>query len=1836
MAQIVADSSKPLKRVKHMQFGIMSPEEIQSYSVTQKTVHNKRMVPSGITRPEASIDGEPVYGGVNDPRMGSTFDEAHPGYFGHIDLFLPVYHIGFMKTVLHVLRCVSFYTGKPLVDLKNQTILNKLKLTANVKGKNRLLTISRECNGKSTCPETQGLQPKYTKDGLKMFMTFPEPKRNAENLQSTSAQIPLTGERKQELSAFEARRILSMISDEDCRLLGLDPKFARPEWMILSVMAVPPVHVRPSVSVNATMRCEDDLTHKLSDIVKANTALGEAVKNGQAQHVINDLVHLLQYHCATFVDNQLSYQQQAQQKSGKPLKTIRQRLVGKEGRVRGNLMGKRVDFSGRTVITADPNLSIDQVGVPRSIAMNLSVPEKVTWYNMERMRQLVMNGPFEHPGAKMIIRDDGQRIDLRHAKDGSLTLKQGWTVERHLTNDDVVLFNRQPSLHKMSIMGHRVRVLDWSTFRLNLSVTSPYNADFDGDEMNLHVPQGLPARAEAESNMMVNKVIVSPQSNRPVMGIVQDSLLSSALMTRRDVFLEKESMMDLVMWLEDGGNAPSELPIPAVMVPNKQQPGKYTAYWTGKQAFSLLVPKINLIRKSNGHKDSERFPQDLVPNDTYVYIKEGEIICGCIDKKTLGASGGGLIHVVFNEHGPEVTRIMMNLLQKVANYWVLHHGFTISVGDTVPDKVTLQSVVDILAEAKGKVKELVEQGQRGELEIQPGRTMEESFEDYVNMRLNSARDNAGKKAESSLTLANNFKGTVSAGSKGSFLNISQIMACVGQQNVEGKRVAYGFRNRTLPHFTKDDLGPESRGFVENSYLKGLTPQEFFFHAMSGREGLIDTACKTAETGYIQRRLVKALEDVMVRYDGTVRNSRDDIIQFLYGEDGMDGAFVEQNVFNFLVYTLPQMKEAFEFNFDANDLGFAKGEKCLTQKVMKEMNEDATVRRLHEEEFQQLLQDQRDLQWIMFHREPGGARASDKSLPLPVNFDRLIWLAQSEFYVDKSKPTSLSPKLVITEVRKLLEKLVIVEGDDELSKEAQENATLLLKIKVRSSLASKEIIQKHRLSVEAFLWVVSEVETRFTKAKVNPGEMCGVLAAQSIGEPATQMTLNTFHYAGVSSKNVTLGVPRLKEIINGAKTIKTPSLSVYLDDEHARDQAKAKEVSTRLEYTTMKDISIEAKIVYDPNPGEAPYSTLEEDRELLESYYAFPDEDVKIEQLSPWLLRFELNMHLMQYKGITFNEITEKIAAEFQSSLFCIHSDENADRAVLRIRLVREGDQGDATDMDVDKFEEDDEFEEEPLLRQVEQILLNKMCLRGVKGIKKVFIREDKKKIWAADTPFGGFVDNNEWVLDTDGSSLKQVLCSEGVDHTRTISNDCLEILETLGIEALRSSLFNELRAVISFDGSYVNYRHLAILVDVMTYTGVMLPVTRHGINRNDSGPLQRCSFEETVEILMDAAAFAEDDPLKGVSENVMLGNLAPIGSGHMDLLLDEEMIKEAIDHTDLATGNMKKEDGLSNLDKHLAYGAISANGMDVVFSPGPGLDASFSPGPQTGISGYGGSPGSPAYGSPLSPAYSQGVASPGHSPVSPAYSPLHNTSSGFGAPGAVRSPGYSPSSPAYSPTSPAYSPTSPAYSPTSPAYSPTSPAYSPTSPAYSPTSPAYSPTSPAYSPTSPAYSPTSPAYSPTSPAYSPTSPAYSPTSPAYSPTSPAYSPTSPAYSPTSPAYSPTSPAYSPTSPAYSPTSPAYSPTSPAYSPTSPAYSPTSPAYSPTSPAYSPTSPAYSPTSPAYSPTSPAYSPTSPAYSPTSPAYSPTSPAYSPTSPAYSPSSPAYDPNDQKDSNKKKN
>ena len=1263
------------KIVDEISFGLISPKDLRKQSVVE------------VQTPDTyDEDGAPITTGLMDGRLGTLEPRQRcktcgntaircPGHFGHIELAVPIVHIEFTKIIFDLLRSTCRNCGRVLLSddaaKKVRGRIERYNVLLGVVPDEVFKTIIQEIKMKQ-CPHCAAAQFK---------ITFEKPTKFIEATEAGSE--PLT--------PSMIRERLERVSDEDLEVLGFNPKAARPEWMVLQVLPVPPVYVRPSITLESGIRSEDDLTHKLVDIIRINQRLKENMEAGAPTLIIQDLSELLQYHVTTYFNNEASGIPPARHRSGRALKTLSQRLKGKEGRFRSNLSGKRVDFSARTVISPDPNLDINEVGVPEEVAMRLSVPEKVTAWNIEEMKKFVINGPEKYPGALYIIRPDGKRIRLEFVVDREKiaeAIELGFVVERHLKNGDIAIFNRQPSLHRMSIMAHYVRVLPYKTFRLHLCVCPPYNADFDGDEMNLHVPQSEEARTEALLLMQVQDQILSPRFGGPIIGAIRDFITSAYYLTRKGSYLKEGEVNKLLMATGYEG----KLPEPEIREPQPM--------WSGKQIFSLYLPKtLNYALKANICQSCTRCEEELCKHDAYVVIKNGELISGIIDRRSIGSEQSeSLLHRIIKDYGTQAGREFLNKITRLLKLYISMRGFSYTYEQLVLSPRARSRIQKTMERIEKKIEELIASKRSGTLVRLPGQTLEESFEIYVMHELATARDEAGKIADQDFTLENAGIVMTRTGARGSSLNIGQMAACVGQQSVRGKRIMRGYAGRALPHFTEDDARPRARGFVYNSYQSGLDAIEFFFHAMGGREGLVDTAVRTQQSGYMQRRLINALEHIRLEYDSTVRDSAGDIIQFQYGEDGVDPA--------------------------KSDHGKA-----------------VNVSRLIEQ--------------VKIGEEKGEA-------------------AQAEY------------------IKKQLE---TVEGQ----------LTPILMNQLKHDLAKAKLTKK---SVEKAIGSTAE---QYKRALMEPGEAVGIVAAQSIGEPGTQMTLRTFHYAGVKEQNVTLGLPRLIEIVDARRIPSTPIMTIYLLGEHKKSREGAVEIARDMIYTSLETL---ASAIYE-------------------------------DQLKEEIV-VELNKTMMDDRAITMDDLRDRMQLQ---------------NATVRVK-------------------DDSVFIKPKKVEQLKRMLVKipAFHVKGVADIKRVLVTEE----------------SGEWVIRTDGSNLSKVLEIPGVDTSRTTTNNIHEIAKTLGVEASRNALINEAKGVLEDQGLDVDVRHVMLVADMMTSTGEVQQIGRHGISGKKASVLARAAFEITVPNIVEAAVKGESDPLAGVTENVIVGQSIPIGTGLVELYMStfEKQVKE--------------------------------------------------------------------------------------------------------------------------------------------------------------------------------------------------------------------------------------------------------------------------------------------------------------------------------------------------------
>jgi len=1440
-------NSKKSSKIIGLQFSILSPDEIRKGSVAE------------IVNRDTYINNKPVIGGLFDPRMGvlepglicptDGLDYMNtPGYFGHINLARPVFYIQYLNTVIKLLRCTCIKCSKLLISKDKHKELLKLNADERWNHVFALASKIKRC-GESTDDGCGCKQPNKIKKENLATLVAEWDNVDVSSEENSKITIKLTPEK--------VVKLFRRISDDNVKFMGFSPLWSRPDWMVCQVLAIPPPAVRPSVKHDSQQRSEDDITHIIVNIIKANKTLQEKIIQNANANVIDDWTTVLQYYVATLVDNKIPGVAAVAQRSGRPLKSIKERLNGKGGRVRGNLMGKRVDYSARSVITPDPQLSIRELGVPLKIAKNLTKPVIVNEKNKSFLLKLVRNGTDIYPGAKILDKKNGESISLRYVDKQSIRLENGDTVHRHMLDGDAVLFNRQPSLHRMSMMAHIARIMPvGDTFRMNVGDTKPYNADFDGDEMNLHMPQDDEAEIELLNLAAIPTQIISPANNKSIIGIFQDSLLGCYIFSENKTNFDPRTAMNLLMGVKT---------IDINKIPSRDN-------ITNFDMLSQILPPISLKYKTKKFKDTEEY----ATSNNVLEINNGKYIRGQIEKGVVGDGSKGLIQRIYNDYGSMASSDFIDDLQNVVTEYMKSNSYSVGISDLIADDQTNAKIVDVISDKKKNVHNLIDQVHLGIFENKTGKSNEAEFETQVNNILNKATNEAGQVGRSSLNRDNRFVIMVNAGSKGSELNIAQMVSCLGQQNVDGKRIPYGYENRTLPHFNKFDDSPGARGFIESSFISGLTPTELFFHAMGGRVGLIDTAVKTSQTGYISRRLIKALEDLMVNYDMTVRNNKGKIVQFIYGDDGFDPIKVENQSIPLVQMTTEEIYNYIQISTHKKD-DIASIFTPSARKLFTTQKTPLNAKIINKIEFFKI--EQKRIVENVFKN------IHNKQVHLPVAFTHIIANIVGQQDLNANSLVDITP----LDAYKLIE-----DKYAELEHYTFIKPNALFKIMYDFYLCPKQLLIIKRFNKNSLTYLLDTIIRMYKQAVVNPGEMVGIIAAQSIGEPTTQLTLNTFHFAGVASKsNVTRGVPRIEEILSLSENPKNPSCTIFLPKTLEHDQSAATGLVHKIAETKLKDITNSITICFDPDDLN---TLIDDDINTIRQYNEFSnvlnqcldngDADEKAK--SKWIIRLELNEMVMLDKNLTMEDVHFALKYTYHDTITCVYSDYNSDKLVFRIRLnnVIQNSKKKNITIPVTLDQSDEIY----ILKNFQEELLNNLILRGIKNISNVLLRKITDSLDLVD---GNYDKKEIWVLDTVGTNLMKILSLDGTDVNNSITNDIQEVYRVLGIEAARQSIYNELTEVIEFDSTYINYHHLSILCDRMTVNKNLVSVFRHGINNDDIGPIAKASFEETPEQFLKAARHAELDNMRGISANVMCGQDGYFGTSCFKVLLDlNEVLKQ--------------------------------------------------------------------------------------------------------------------------------------------------------------------------------------------------------------------------------------------------------------------------------------------------------------------------------------------------------
>ena len=840
---MVRSNKNITKRINKVRYSVYSPKEIMKQSVVK------------VITPEIYDKyGFPVEGGLMDLKMGVIEPgltcktdgmgyKDSEGHFGHLELARPILNITFIDEIAYTLKTTCQSCFRILVpedkikEKEEELILAKKQLGTDkfIKYHSKFMSTLAKVK---TCPHCEAKQEDVKLDKSSVFV--------------------FTQGDKKRLLTTEIRFRFENIPDSDLKLMNLNG--IRPEWLVLTALPIPPVSMRSTITLQSGQRSEDDLTHKLTDIIRTNQRLHEHLLVGVPEAIIEDVWDLLQYHISTYLDNTIPGLPPARHRNGEPLKSISERIKGKKGIIRNNLIGKRVNYSARTVISPDPRLKLNEVGVPIQIAMRLTVPESVTEENIEYLKTLITNGPLKYPGANYLRTKSGARKAITEDLVEKLLeeIEPGYVVDRHLVDGDSVIFNRQPSLHKLSMMGHVVKVLPIKTFAINPGVCKPYNADFDGDEMNLHAAQTLEGRQEVERLMDVKHQLISPASGDTVIGCIQDAITGLYVLTN-EMEYDREEAIELLFSI--GFKEFSRVNF-----------GKKV---TGRELFSVILPeKLNFIGESKVGS---------------LVIKDSKLVEGVIDKKTIGDGGGTLLRFLHKNYGSDEVLKTVSYMFNLGIQVLKKRGFTISMGDFDIDRKIDSQVEKFNEDAFKDIDNIISEYGKGKLQRLTGLSDEQTLEIKILQILNSVRDDTMKYVQKELRKDTGTMLMADSGAMGKVLSIVQMHAGVGQQSLRGQRLSRGFTGRTLSHFRKGDISPEARGYIKSSLKRGLKPYEVFFGCITGRDGLMDTALRTPKTGYLYRRMASAMLDLVVNEDLSVRNEDGVVVQFKYGTDGIDVA-----------------------------------------------------------------------------------------------------------------------------------------------------------------------------------------------------------------------------------------------------------------------------------------------------------------------------------------------------------------------------------------------------------------------------------------------------------------------------------------------------------------------------------------------------------------------------------------------------------------------------------------------------------------------------------------------------------------------------------------------------------------------------------------------------------------------------------------------------------------------------------------------------------------------------------------------------------------------------------
>jgi len=1438
---------------------LSQPHRISSIKrVAHKVLTNDDVLISSAIPTQAGLTVAELYNGPDrvpfgpqDKRMG-TSDSHDPcdtcglnyknciGHSGHIELTEAIYAFQFLKYVKGFASCFCFHCGKLIISKKNSKQITKILKNKTLQ--KRYAEVQKEIKKINDCPHcglpVMKILVKKEQDSINLVA---EPNKKAGN---NDDEAKFSGRiLQQNLSASFLMKQFSRLSNEDCFVMGVNPYLSHPKDMMILYQAVPPIQVRPSVKLDIKNigMMDDGLTHFIADMIKHN----EELKNKKGDGTLNrsildqpDYQAMQQAGIRIYDSNVVAFAKTQPKNNGKEAKSIKARHKGKEGRFRGNISGKRTDQSSRSVITPDPQMSINHVGCPLMVARILSFPEYVMEQNYDTMVNLVRNGNTKYPGATKVesfeINEDGSMISRPFyiRKGSEMKINIGDIVHRNLVNGDPVIFNRQPSLHKLSMMCHFIRVIvgsTWFTFRLNVGVTEPYNADFDGDEMNMHAPQTLITATELVVLCDSGKRMITPKDSVVVIMQKQDAMTGFRMITGSDIMIDWKDAMDFMM--ETDKRLTGTIPKNSLV--------------SGRYLFSQIIPKqVNILSKSESGKIDARIINGLMTHGQYNSSKS----------KTLTQQ-------IWFTCGATETRNYLDNAQRGILNWLTKYGFTLGIKDLIMPSGVLDTITEIIISGLKAVENKIT-----EYENNPYSMKMDVFERMLTQTLSVINSTYEELLQNTMKSGNGMDAMINSGSKGKMDNITQIIGCVGQADYEGGRIPRKYAdNRILPYFSQHDDRGSARGYCVGSFFKGLGPAEFYCHTINGRIGIINTAVRTARTGYLQRRIVKLCEDIKVFYDRTVRNANEKIITLVYGGNGVSTEKQIQQKIDLIHYNNAQIREKL----------------CYSKQELKEIDIDEES---NEKFYKKVISLRDSLRAIQVKISLVKNVLIDKYM-MPVDLQQRVIDIENQPHRDNK--TIVEASYVIKQLKEMysgksFQVNVNSVEDDNINK-------MLLKIYLFDTLSPKKCTHIYKFSKKEFDSIFAYYRKAFLQALIEPGEMVGLIAAQSIGEPVTQMTLKSFQKTGFG-KSVTLGLPRFEEILSVTQNIKTPMCTIAIDPKFNTDLAIVRKIAANIRYTKFRDLIINASIIYDPNPNKKSSYMHQDGTTNIYEY-----DNIKsgchsdIESL-PWILRIRLSRERMLERKVTLHDIQTNFCVNWTSKFDdskSLKKDIKYRKVMEKITKVGITSNYDNSEVPIVHIRFNANYYDWNDLIKFQDYIIEKFNIKGITNIVESDILSQPYIVYDDE---GNEIQKERYIIETEGINNKELAQIHGIDMSNTVCNDIVSYYHRYGIEAYRHALILEFKKTIEEGGASTNYQHVELLANNMCHLGSPLAVNRHGANRLDTDVLARATFEEPTDHLISAAVFNQIDYVRNFSSKIVVGELINGGTGVLDVLLDHNKI----------------------------------------------------------------------------------------------------------------------------------------------------------------------------------------------------------------------------------------------------------------------------------------------------------------------------------------------------------